>query len=272
MPRPRIVDETAMPGYETLLQHTVPFSLVVFRLAGLFLFAPLLSSSMIPRRVRALLAVMLGAAMYPLLPVHAPVGLDLSIYELLPMIVGEALIGAVIGIIASIPLASLELAGVMGGQQVGFGLARVYNPELEMDADLFGQMLFYLGAGAFIALNGIETMFTAVASTFSRVPIGGIGSADVPLTMFVGVLTSGFELGLRVAAPVTGIVFLLVISFAAIGKTMPQLNIMSVGFTVKILAALAISAAAAHAISVAAGDEITWALNRAVGWAGSLGR
>jgi len=261
-----------MPGYEVLLQHAVPFALVVFRLAGLFIFAPLLSSSMIPPRVRVLLAVMLGAAMYPMLPGLAPVGLDLSVYELLPMIVAETLIGVVVGIIASIPLVSLELAGVMAGQQVGFGLARVYNPELETDSDLFGQILFYLGAGAFIALNGIETMFKAVASTFARVPIGGLGSGDVPLKTFIGVLTSGFELGMRVAAPITGIVLLLVIAFAAIGKTMPQLNIMSVGFTMKILAALAIAAAAAHAIAAAAGDEVVFALDTVVGWADSLGR
>ncbi len=261
-----------MRGYEALLQHAIPFALVIFRLAGLFLFAPLLSSAMIPAKVRALLTVMIAAAMYPMLPAFAPARLDVSVYELLPMIVGEALVGAVVGIIATIPLASLELAGVMAGQQVGFGLARVYNPELETDADLFGQILFYLGAGAFIAMNGIETMFRAVASTFARVPVGGIGSGDVPLKMFLGVLTSGFELGLRVAAPVSGIVLLLVIAFAAIGKTMPQLNIMSVGFTVKILAALAITAAAAHSISAAAGDEVSAALDKVVGWADSLGR
>ncbi len=260
-----------MPGYELLLQHAVPFTLVVFRLAGLFLFAPLLSSSMIPLRVRALLAVMLSAAIYPLLPAIVPVGLDLSVFELLPMIVSEALIGAVIGVIAAIPLASLELAGTIGGQQVGFGLARVYNPELEIDADLFGQVLFYLGAGAFIAMNGLETMFRAVASTFARVPVGGVTATDVPLEMFIGVLTSGFELGLRVAAPVTGMVLLLLIAFAAVGKTIPQLNIMSVGFTVKILAALAITAAAAHAISAAAGDEIARAMDGALAWAESLG-
>lgn len=260
-----------MPGYQGLLQHVVPFMLVVCRVGGLFMFAPLLSSSMIPARLRALMVIMLSAAMYPLLPAGAAARTDFGVFELGGVVVGEALIGAVIGVIASIPLMGLEMAGTISGHQVGFGLARVYNPELDADTDLFGQMLFYLGSGAFLAMNGVEAMFTGVASTFARVPVGGIGGADVPLKLFLGVLTSGFELGMRVGAPVTGIVLLLVIAFAAIGKTMPQINIMSVGFTIKVLAALAIIAAAAHAVSAAAGDEISQAMTAVLSWAEGLG-
>lgn len=260
-----------MPGIEHLIQHAVPFALVVFRLAGLFVMAPILASTMIHGRLKVLLAVMLAAALYPTVPLDRFVPVDFDLFTLLPMVVCELLIGMSMGIIASLPLVSLEMSGVIMGQQVGFGLARVYNPELEYEADMLGQILFYLGAGAFLAMGGLETLFVSLARTFARVPVGGMGVGNIPLKLFVGVLASGFEVAMRVAAPVTGIVLLLVIVFGVMSKTMPQLNVMAVGFTAKIMAALALTAFSAYAIHAAAAQEIDRVVGLIVGWTESLG-
>lgn len=260
-----------MPGIEHLIQHAVPFLLVVFRIAGLFIMAPILASTMIHGRMKALLAVMLAAALYPTVPLDRFVPAPLDLFTLIPMVVCEALIGMSMGIIATLPMVSLEMAGVIMGQQVGFGLARVYNPELEYEADMLGQILFYLGAGAFLAMGGLETLFLALARTFARVPVGGMSVGRLPIDLFTGVLASGFEVAMRVAAPVTGAVFLLVIVFGLMGKTMPQLNIMAVGFTAKILAALAVTAFSVYAIHAAAADELDRVVSLIVDWTESLG-
>lgn len=260
-----------MPGIEHLIQHAVPFALVVFRLAGLFVMAPILASTMIHGRLKALLAVMLAAALYPTIPLDRFVPVPLDLITLLPMVICEALIGMSMGIIATLPMVSLEMSGVIMGQQVGFGLARVYNPELEYEADMLGQILFYLGAGAFLAMGGLETLFLALARTFARVPVGGMSTQELPIELFTGVLASGFEVAMRVAAPVTGAVFLLVIVFGLMGKTMPQLNIMAVGFTAKIMAALAVTAFSVYAIHAAAADELDRVVRLIVGWTESLG-
>lgn len=263
-----------MPGIEHLIQHAVPFALVVFRLAGLFVMAPILASTMIHGRLKVLLAVMLAAALYPTVPLDRFVPVDFDLFTLLPLVVCELLIGMSMGIIASLPMVSLEMSGVIMGQQVGFGLARVYNPELEYEADMLGQILFYLGAGAFLAMGGLETLFAALARTFARVPVGGMGgmtAGELPLELFVGVLASGFEVAMRVAAPVTGIVLLLVIVFGVMSKTMPQLNVMAVGFTAKIMGALALTAFSVYAIHAAASQEIDRVVGLIVSWTESLG-
>lgn len=259
-----------MPGLESIAQHAIPFLLVLFRLAGLFIAAPLLSSSMIPARVKALFVLMLAAALYPAIPPQHVETAGMDLFSLAPLMITEGLLGLAIGTIASIPLISLEIAGVVMGQQIGFGLARVYNPELEMDTDLLGQMLFYLGSGAFIAMGGLETLFTTVAATFGRVPVGGFGFAHPPIDLLIGVIASGFELAIRVAAPVTGSVLLIVVSFGVMSKTMPALNVMTVGFTAKILAALAMIAFAAYAIEHAVGTEIEHTIGAIITWTESL--
>lgn len=260
-----------MISIDAILPHVVPLTLVFFRLAGLFMMAPMLSSMGVPARVKIFLAAALACAVYPTVPAawhHMP---DPTWMSLLPMVVCETMIGAIMGFVAALPLLALEMAGVISGQQMGFGLARVYNPELDADTDVLGQLIFYLGLGAFLALCGLETLFVCVSSTFERVPPGGLTLSQTPLEGVVAVLTSGLELAVRVAAPVIGTILLIVIIFGAVGKTMPQINIMSVGFSAKVLAGLTVLAASVHAAEVAIGDEVAAVLSCAAAWAAALG-
>jgi flagellar biosynthetic protein FliR len=214
---------------------------------------------------------MLAAAMYPIVSqslTSVPTNIDL--FGLIPLVVMESLIGVAMGGIAAIPLLSLEMAGVMIGQNMGLGLAKVYNPEADFEADILGQFLYYIGASIFICVGGLERLFAGVVDSFKNVPIGGFGVSHTPLDLFVGVLSSGFELAIRVSAPVTGIVLLLVVIFAVIGKTMPQMNVMSVGFAIKIIAGLAMLAAAIYAIRDAVGDEVVRTLDSVLTWVGGL--
>jgi len=258
------------PDISPLLAHVVPYTLVMFRIAGVFIMAPLLTSVVVPARYKALLILMLSAAVYPLVNqgLAIPAGVDLL--GLVPLIVGESLIGFAIGGIAAIPLLSLEIGGVLMGQSMGFGLARVYNPEADFDTDILGQLLFYVGAGIFVAFGGLELLVGGVIRSFSHVPIGGFRAAMTPLDLLVNVMSSGFELAIRVAAPVTAIVLLLVIVFGVVGKTMPQINIMSVGFAIKILAGLTMLAMAIYAMRDAIGDEASGGVDRVLAWVSSL--
>ncbi len=259
-----------MPALEHILPHLAPFLLVAFRLAGLFIFTPVLANKLLPRQFRALLVVMLAVALYPMLPSGVQIAPELGLAGLAPMVVRELLIGLIIGFIASLPIHALDLAGYLISHQMGLGLARVYNPELEADTDITGQLVMYLGLGAFVAVGGLEVVFLCLAGTFRNVPIGGAGVEQVPLDMIVGLLTSGFELAVRVAAPVLCIIFLLMIAMGFVSKTMPQINIMSVGFTIKILFGLGMLAASLGAMQHATGDEIQRVLRLATGWATGL--
>ncbi len=255
----------------TLLGHVIPFTLVLFRMAGVFVMAPMLSSSMIPVRAKALLATTLALATYAGVggEVRAPAEVD--VLGLVPLVIGEILIGLTIGAIASIPLLMLELAGAVMGYSIGFGLARVYNPELDTDTDILGQLLMMIGVSVFVAIGGIDTLFASVARSFERVPVGWYHTSRAPLDLIVGAVESGFDMGLRVAMPVVGVTFLLVVVMGVIGKTMPQINIMTVGFMLKILAGLGALALAGGAIHEAAGDAIAEGVENAVAWVRGIG-
>lgn len=292
-----------MTNLEPILSHVTPFLMVLFRLSGLLLFAPALSSPLIPARVRALLVGMFALALYPTIPVSQQVPIDLDWMSLGIAVVGETLIGLVIGLLAALPMYAVQLGGLVMGQQMGLGLANVYNPALDIEGDVVGQFLLYLALAIFLQIGGLDAAFLAVAKTFANVPIGAILLAPLPvvpdpsllgttadiaaagqvaapsafssisfsaLDLLSGVIASGFELALRISAPVLCIILLETIATAFIMKTMPQLNIMSIGFATKVVLALLGLVLAFRAIAHVTHDDVEQSMSRMVEWAESL--
>ncbi len=255
-----------MPTLEPLISNLVPFMLVAARFGGLFIFTPLLANRLFPRRFRVMLAVTMAAAVYPGVPDSVQVAPTVDLVSLLPLVVSEFLIGLTMGFIAASPMFALDLAGYVIGHQMGLALARVYNPDTEADTDVVGQSLMYLGLGAFVGMGGLEVLFLALNSTFAQVPIGAFAVDRVPLDAIVGVLSSGFELALRVAAPALAMITLVMIGMGFVMKSMPQINVLSVGFTVKILCGLAVLIASLATIQQVAGEEIVSVLNGILHW------
>lgn len=244
--------------------------MVMFRLGGIFALAPTISSTIIPPRYKALLTAMMAAAAYPMLAGRLETPASFTVMELVPLLFGEAMIGLCIGAIAALPLLSIEMSGSIMGQSMGFGLAQVYNPESDANSEVLGQLLFYIASGIFAAIGGVEQLFGGLLASFKSVPIGAFQTQDTPLDLFVSTLTSGFVLAMRVSMPVVAISFLLMAVMGVIGKTMPQLNIMSVGFTIKILAGLGVLVFATTALYDATGEEIRQALAQSLRWLGTL--
>ena len=262
---------------ELWTHHVAPFMLVLARVGGLFVFAPLLSSAAPPMQARALLAVMFAAVLYPILTASpaaaaaAPGSWDLPSAAVL--LASEALVGAAIGFLAAVPVLAVQVGGMVMGQQLGLGLAAVYNPAMETDGDLVGELLLYLAMAVFMALGGLEAAFLAVARGFEHLPPGAFAAGPAAASVLgiaVGRVHAGCELALRVAAPVLCILMLETLAAGLVMKIMPQLNILSVGFAVKIVLGFMALAAAVHAVGDAVGEEMQRGLRAMLEW--SIGR
>lgn len=239
----------------TLVQHVVPLLLVMFRLSGVFMLAPIAASLAIPAKVRILLCFMLALCVYP--TVHVPPGEQITdVYMLVCMGAGEVFIGFVIGLLALLPVVAVQLAGVLMGQQMGFGLGQLYNPMLETESDLIGEVLAQLAIGVFIAIGGLEMLFQCVANSFERVPLGAVSVGDAPFNLVLATATSGFELALRVSTPVLGIIFIETLASTFLMKTIPALNILSIGFAVKVILGLVALVWGLNAMDGAIGEHI----------------
>jgi len=73
------------------------------------------------------------------------------------------------------------------------------------------------------------------------VPMLSFRCTDSIMLLLVEMLASAFILGVRIGAPVIIAVFLSGIALGFLSRTMPQLNILTVGFTLRLLVALGVA-------------------------------
>jgi flagellar biosynthesis protein FliR len=226
--------------YESILEHVPAAMLAVFRTGGLMIYGPVFGSMLIPVRVRVFLALLIGLAIYPLLPESyaAPTLAELSLWMLPGLILLEVMLGLAVGFMASIPLASAQTGGLIMGQQMGLGFAKFYNPAIDGEADVMGQLFFFMALAGFLMIGGHEAMLLAVLHSFTHVPAGALAVDGHLPALIGGLLLAGFEMALRVAAPLLAIIFLQSIAMGFVSKTVPQLNILSLGFPMRILMGL----------------------------------
>jgi flagellar biosynthetic protein FliR len=258
-----------MPEFTPILAHAVPFMLVLTRVSGIFLFTPLLTSTSIPQSFKALLAFSFTIAIYPFVPIES-ISADFTLASLLPMMFSELLIGVILGLIMGIPMMAIQMGGYMMGYQMGLALAESFNPELNTNSSVIGQLLFYLSIFIYIGIGGFELVFVTIADSFYTIGSGTFTAADTPLALLLSVINSGFELAIRVASPILGVISMILIAMGFIMKTMPQINIMSIGFSIQIIAGLTVLMLLIGIIGTVAGDEVLKVLELTRDWVWSF--
>ena len=243
--------------------------MVLFRLSGLFLLTPVLGSATIPRYVKAMLVIGVSLAVYASLAapgsmsgthLAAATFAELSIWSLLPLLALELLIGYVIGYGVTLPIVGLQAGGEVVNQQMGLGIAGAYNPELDDQSGALGQLLFLLGIALFLMLGGHLAVFRVLLDSFGHVPLGGLTDMSAVVELVLGLLASMMDLLIKVAAPVLTLLFLESVAMGFVARTVPQMNILSVGFAVRILIAVAMMVATVSAVVAVGQGSIEEAL------------
>jgi len=215
-------------------------ALVMFRLTGFVLAAPLFSGSLLPVQLKAALVVMLAVLICPAVARTFPVNITLT--QIVICGVGEVLIGLSIGVAVGLMLGSAEWAGLIVGQQGGFALGEVFNPTLEEQTSIIGQMYSMVFTLVFLAAGGHRAAIAALLDTFQRIPPMSFRLDETLMLLVLEMLTSAFTFALRLSGPVLVALFLSECALAVLSRAIPQLNILTIGFAVRAMLGIAVSA------------------------------
>jgi len=215
------------------------FALVLFRVSGMVMTAPIFGSPVIPLRIRAALTFVLTLITFPLLGNQLPRAMTLS--DVVSGLVGEFMIGAAIGLALTMMLLAGEVAGTLIGQQAGLALGEVSNPLQEHQASVLGQIYTTVLTLVFLIAGGHRAIIATVMDTFAIIPVLTMRDTESIVVLLTETLTAAFVAGIRIAGPAMIALFLAAITLAVLSRAMPQLNILTVGFTIKVILALGVA-------------------------------
>ncbi|MDB5173859.1 MAG: fliR: flagellar biosynthetic protein FliR [Phycisphaerales bacterium] len=217
--------------FEWTLQVVTVFVLVFFRLAGMTLFAPLFGSAKIPRRVKLLLVLVLAFGMTS--TVKRPPVLPVSTWELAVGIGGEMVFGLAMGMVMSFVFIAAQWGGEIIGQQMGFNLSEVFDPQFGSQGSLIGDAYFMLTLVVFLAVGGHRAMLQGVHASFEALPLLSVGMDEPLLRKLADLMMGATVLAIQLAAPMLVTMLIVDLVLGLIGKTMPQMNVMAAGLSMR---------------------------------------
>lgn len=152
--------------------------------------------------------------------------------------VREVMIGLFLAFLVQLAVLAVRVAGAMIGHEMGFAMAQQVDPESGIRVPLITRVyenLFLLGL---LMVDGHHWLLRAFAASFERAPAGQVEISAGVTDAVVDLFGEMFGAGLSFAAPVMVLLVMVSILIGLLSRAVPQLNVLEVGFTVRIGLAL----------------------------------
>lgn len=207
--------------------------LILMRVAPVIFMMPLFHSRNIPVRVKAGLTLIISLALLPAVKIETgPFPSEPLSFVFLTL--SELMIGFLLGFSVRLTFAGLQLAGELAGFQMGFGMARVMNPQSGSESTVVSEFYYLIGLLLFLAADGHHWFFKALAQSFHLLAPGEFQPREGLIQLFIRLSGRMFVLAIQIAAPILVIMILVQIALGIIARMIPQVNVLMSSFPLTI--------------------------------------
>lgn len=248
-----------------LLDRFFVLVVVFARMSGLALSAPLLSSKEVPVQVRAWLAFGLSVLVTPLVSMQ-PMSEMAGVFGLGLVIGSELALGFILGLGVMLLLQGLQLAGEIVARVAGLGMGDVYDPMSDSEVSGVGRLLLVVGTLAFLVCGGERQLLAGILESFRVLKPGTLLTVAESAQVLVDALAASFSLAVRIAAPALAALLTVTLALGLINRTLPQLNLLMLGFGLNGLAAMGVLLFAGGFFVTIFEEELSAAWERVFPW------
>jgi flagellar biosynthetic protein FliR len=235
-----------------LLGEASRFVLVLLRTGGLVVFCPVLGADILPARIRGALAVALALVMLPLAPGLVVPPADAVSWTIVA--IREMAVGVGLGFAARSLFAGIEGAASLVAGQAGFSLASMMDPltgDQGMVTILFQNLM---ATSLFLAANLHHVFIAGLRDSYEWLPPAVTLPSAGLLDKAVGLLGMRvFSVAVELAAPALVVTFAVDLVLVLVGRALPQVQILTVGYPAKMAAGIVALAVLASATGAAIG-------------------
>jgi len=207
----------------------ITFMLLFARLSGLIVFFPFFSHNQIPLSVKTLLVFALCVVLFPLSHTN-----EHAINFLIMEILSEAMLGLCAGLLLNIVFAILQMAGEQISMIMGFSMASVLDPQTGTNSPVIANILNFIALLAFLMLDGHHLILQFYSTSLSAIPLGDFYPRSGVMSYALKLFGNLFMFGFVLAFPIIALSILSDAIFGMLMKTMPQFNLLVVGYPIKV--------------------------------------
>jgi len=214
------------------------WALVLARVLGLCLTAPVLAVPELDWRFRLALAAVLSAVLAPVVGswVEPPTTWSNAASAGL----SELLAGGLIGWSAALVVAGARAAGDLVATQAGLATATLIDPESGEVVNPLGRLYGLIALAVFLALDGPLLLVRALVESYQTVPAGRMLLSSETVTTAFAQVGRVLELALRAAAPPALALALAGIAVGWLGRAAPSLPFTALALPLRSLTGIAL--------------------------------
>lgn len=220
--------------------NAIIFFLLFSRISGVIAFFPFYSHSSISVMVKSSLAFYLSILFFPAVTLSF---VPENINALALMVLGEFMLGFIAGLVLNLIFGALGLAGMQIAMVMGFSMASVMDPSTGVNAPIISQILTLLAIMMLLAFDGHHLILLFLNETMGHIELGGFYPEPFIWDYLSEAVSHMFVMGFIIAFPIIALSILSDVIFGMLMKTMPQFNLLVVGFPIKIFLSIMVLAA-----------------------------
>ncbi|GBF37924.1 flagellar biosynthetic protein FliR [Leptospira johnsonii] len=217
------------------------FLLILARIVGLLSVAPVFSFASISFAQRMTLGFLISVILFPVSASFVPpIPGNMTDYGL--VVIAEVLIGVLMGFLVSLVFSSFQMAGEFFNVQLGFGYAEILDPISQTSLPVISTLKNMLGMLLFLSLGAYRFLFESLVYSFEKVQVLKLVPEiqDGLYKAMEEAIGAMFLVAFKISLPILGVLFLVTVSEALMGKAAPQLNILQLSFPIKIAIGLVV--------------------------------
>lgn len=214
--------------------------LIVFARIGTFVMVmPATSSSFVSARFRLAFAIALSVALAPVISTsQVPVTIQMG--TLIPLLVGEMIIGLFMGLISRFLIYALSMAGQIIGQSIGLSNIFVLPGMGDEVASALSSLFAVTGIVLFLVTDLHHLAIQAAAASFVTLPLGEVVEIGLLAERLAGTLQYSIALAAALSAPFLILGFLFYLAVGLINRMMMSLPVFFISLPVALGGGIAV--------------------------------
>ncbi|ARG97965.1 flagellar biosynthetic protein FliR [Legionella micdadei] len=250
-------------NYQAMINQ---FSQIIWplpRISGLFLTMPLVSSVLVPTRIRIVFAFTVAFLCAPF------INENLSFLHFdggyVAIIVHELLLGLLMGFVLQVVFQVFVLGGQVIAMQAGLGFATMVDPATKASVPLVSQFYLMMISLIFLTINGHLAVFDALLGSFQKMPVGKISLGLAAIGSVLAFSGWMFKEAVLVALPAILSLLIVNLGFGIMTRVAPQLNIFSIGFSITLMMGMVIIRISLPGVAAQISDSLDQGMRLIIG-------
>jgi flagellar biosynthesis protein FliR len=213
--------------------QVIVFFLILARIIGVFIQAPIFNSRSFPAFTKVVLAIWISFVLWFVTPLDPQLPQTMELFIL--SLICEVAIGFTIGFIINLIFIAVQSAGEIMDMQMGLSVATALDPLFGAVISIIGRVTFYTALIVFLLADGHHLILAGLHQSFTALPVGHLPNFFSPAftVQMIEVGASLWLTAIKLSAPIILMIFLIDFTFGIVSRVAPQVNVFMLGFQVK---------------------------------------